>query len=66
MLDVISAINLLLLPLINVIYLLMSDENKSTLIIVCSIFAALYFAVLKASAHLCTDNSNFTQMLQFD
>jgi hypothetical protein len=43
-LDVICAIDLLLLPLINVINFFISDENKSTLFILFSICATFYYA----------------------
>jgi hypothetical protein len=40
----IRAFDLLLLPLTNVIYFLISDEKKSTLFMLFSIFATFYFA----------------------
>jgi hypothetical protein len=40
---VIRAIDLLLLPLTNVINFFISEENKSTLVMLFSIFATFYF-----------------------
>jgi hypothetical protein len=51
---VIRAIDLLLLPLTNVINFLISDENKSTLFMLFSIFATFYFDPLCPLKGACT------------